>query len=126
MDSKDKSDTRTLRDSPAAVPTDTRPRFLWISTPAGTLRIRRMSPPQLFTQIKNFSGLGILSEAGEWKDATTAPQMMELSKFIQRCIVKEDSDCLAFPGRRGLQTVQTWSADRRRQIAKTAADFMEV
>lgn len=85
-----------------------------------------MAGPQLFTQISNFTNLGILSAAGDWQRAESAGQMMELSKFLQRCLVREDQDILAFPGHRGLQTVQTWSADRRREIAEAAARFMEV
>jgi hypothetical protein len=121
----DKQDERTLNNA-ASVPLDTRPRFLWISTPLGTLRIRRMSIPQLFTQIQNFRGLGLLSESGEWRPAETAPQLLELSKFLQRCLVNESDDILSFPGQRGLREVLTWSADRRREIAKSAAEFMEV
>lgn len=120
------NDQRTLS-APAAVrPKDTRPRFLWISTPAGVRRIRRMASPQLFTQIVNFQRLGLLSESGEWKPAATGEQLLELSKFIQRCVVKEEADVLAFPGDAGLRIVLTWSADRRREIAAAAAKFMEV
>ena len=54
--------------APAAVAIDTRPRFLWIQTPDGMLRIRRMPSPQLFTQLQNFQNLGLLTEAGEWVD----------------------------------------------------------
>jgi len=111
---------------PIQIPVDTRPRFLWIATPAGTLRIRRMSPPQLFTQILNFRNLGILDEAGHWRAAGTPGQLEEISRFLQRCLVLADRDALACPGRRGLQTVLTWSAGRRRELAAAAAQFMEV
>ena len=120
-----KPEDRTLN-SAVSVPVDARPRFLWISTPAGTMRIRRMASPQLFTQINNFRQLGVLSAAGDWIRAETAGQMTEISKFLQRCLVRETEDVLAFPGHRGLQTVQTWAADRRREIAEAAAKFMEV
>ena len=111
---------------PAAVVTDTRPRFLWIQTPAGMLRIRRMASPQLFSQIQNFQNLGLLNGAGEWVAAGNAGQLEEISKFLQRCLVNQDSDVLALPGRKGLQVILTWSAERRRQIAASAAQFMEV
>ena len=112
--------------APAAVAIDTRPRFLWIQTPAGMLRIRRMASPQLFTQIQNFQNLGLLNGAGEWVAAGNAGQLEEISKFLQRCLVNQDSDVLALPGRKGLQVILTWSAERRRQIAASAAQFMEV
>lgn len=112
--------------APAAVVIDTRPRFLWIQTPAGMLRIRRMPSPQLFTQIQNFQNLGLLDEAGEWVAAGNAGQLEEVSKFLQRCLVNQDEDTLALPGRKGLQVILTWSAERRRQIAASAAQFMEV
>jgi len=123
--SETKTEDRVLSE-PAAVPVDTRPRFLWIATPAGVRRIRRMSSPQLFTQLHNFRELGLLSESGEWQAARTAGQLLELSKFLQRCLVVEEEDILAFPGQAGLQVVLTWSADRRREIAATAAQFMEI
>ena len=112
--------------APAAVVTDMRPRFLWIQTPAGMLRIRRMASPQLFTQIQNFQNLRLLTEAGEWVAAGDAGQLEEVSKFLQRCLVNQDEDTLALPGRKGLQVILTWSAERRRQIAASAAQFMEV
>lgn len=115
-----------LLSEPAAVPADTRPRFLYIGTPRGTLRIRRMPAPQLFTQIHNFEQLELLDEAGRWQSAATAAQLTELSKFLQRCLVRIDEDVLALPGPRGLQEVLTWSADRRREIAAAAAKFLEV
>lgn len=85
-----------------------------------------MSSPQLYTQIQNFRQLGILNAAGEWQRAERPDQLVELSKYLQRCLVRETEDILAFPGYRGLQTVQTWAADRRREIAEAAARFMEV
>jgi len=40
--------------------------------------------------------------------------------------VVEEEDILAFPGQAGLQVVLTWSADRRREIAAAAVQFMEI
>lgn len=110
---------------PAAAVADTRPRFLYVSTPRGTVRIRRMPSPQLFTQIKLLEAVGVLTPAG-WQPAQTRPQLEEISRFLQRCLVEIDRDVLICPGRRGLQEVLTWSADRRRELAAIAAEFMEV
>jgi len=104
---------------------DTRPRFLWIATPSGVLRIRRMPSPQLFTQLHNFNQLGMTDDHG-WRGAETPAQVVEMTKFLQRCIVREQEDILAFPGPQGLQELSVWSLSRRREIAGVATSFMEV
>lgn len=118
------ADVRTLAD-PVEVQPDLRPRFLWIATPEGTRRIRRMPPPQLFTQIRNFERLKLL-DAGQWHPAATDQQAMELSRFLQRCLVRLDADILSWPGEAGLRDILTWSLARRNEIAEAAAKFMEI
>lgn len=84
-----------------------------------------MPSPQLFTQIRNFERLKLLA-AGQWHPAQDDAQLAEISRYLHRCLVELDRDVLAFPGRRGLQVVLTWSAARRQEIADAAAKFMEV
>jgi hypothetical protein len=113
-----------LAEPPAPV-ADDRPRFLYVATPRGTVRIRRMPSPQLYTQIKLLEAVGVLTPDG-WRPAATREQLMEISRFLQRCLVDIDRDVLVCPGERGLREVLTWSADRRRELAAIAAQFMEI
>jgi len=122
MGRKDKTD-RALAE-PAAVTVDPRPRFLPAVTPEGLRRIRRMPPPQLFTQLHNFRALEILERP--FSAATSATQLDEIGRFLQRCLVEPDADVLAYPGRRGLQRVLCWSQRVRAELAAMAAEFMEI
>lgn len=114
---------RTLTE-PAAVTVDSRPQFFSAVTPEGLRRIRRMPPPQLFTQLHNFGSLAILDRP--FSEAKTSAQLTEIARFLQRCLVEPDQDILAYPGHRGLQRVLCWSPRVRAELAAMAAEFMEV
>jgi hypothetical protein len=124
MSDKKKPDDATFDEPAATVPPDLRPRFGPIECPiAGSVRMRRLEPEQIYAQIKHFMTAGI--KTADLKIENDA-QRAELCRLIQRCVVPPDSNNLLYPGHNGWLRLAGLRDDKILAMARTVIQFQEL